>query len=107
MTKQDIVNAIEKRLALHAHEMLGTLRQDEYKADLFQLFVKSYWQAKRNPSADCITGDGLLKEIANIWCLDDSDDNRSKRELLQTFCAMWREWQFAWDHYVPNSSANE
>ena len=99
MTHDAIIERVAELLDQHHRGIRGALRQTEYLRDLFRLFADAYWQAKDNPSGPCITGDGLLDDIAERWQLDDSEDSERRRTLLRRFCSIWDEWQFAWDHY--------
>jgi hypothetical protein len=99
MNNDQIIDRVALYLEQHLNGTRGSLRQDEYRKDLLRLFASAYQNSKENPAGNCITGDGLLNDIAERWGLDESEQSKAKREILQCFCQMWREWQFAWDNY--------
>ena len=98
MTNDEIINSVasylENRLLIG-----GELGQAGYRHDVLRLFAAAYRNAKQNPSASCITSDGLLEDISERWMLNDSEESNRKLKLLKQLCDMWREWQFAWDNY--------
>ena len=99
MNKDEIIERVASYLEQHLNDTRGALRQDGYRHDFFRLFAQAYRNAKEDPSGNCITGDGLLEDIAERWMLDDSEQSQRKRDLLKRLCQMWDEWQFAWDNY--------
>jgi hypothetical protein len=93
MTKSEIVDRVMELLQQHKSGLRGSIHQDPYKHDFFELFAAAY-------------NAGMMKERSQIIlyadALSDAVVERAP-ELTETpvwdnLRQFWSEWTYAWDH---------
>ena len=93
MSREEILAQIEELLRQHKAGLRGSVRQDPYKSDFFQLFAAAFNGGlltvghPRYLSADALT------DILNNKAPELADD-----EAWQILHGCWQEWTYAWRH---------
>ena len=101
MIHDEIIRKIIDYLMQHFENIRGCIGQEPYKKDLFALFKiayeNDYFSINASPR---LTADNLRNIIS-----ERAGSNQELREIFETsellndFCKMWKEWQYALDNY--------
>ncbi len=99
MTQEEIIKALIVLLDGHLTGLRGSMQQEPYKGDFFELFA----QARRigyfePPSSPLLTADLQRDILVYRWFADDGQDDK-RQELLDQLLSAWREWRYALEHY--------
>lgn len=96
MTAPEIFRKIEEHLDMTHKQILGNMRQDPYRSDLFKLFAEAYRNRFFDEESEpLLTGDAILVKLERRWVAD----NEERRKLLWDFTTMWNDWRYAWDKH--------
>jgi hypothetical protein len=96
MTALEILNTIEKYINQEKdpHAPRGTMFQDPYKNDYFNLFKEAYqndyFDISSNPR---LTGDAIRDYFIERWA--EEMHGKQKLDLLNFLISMWDEWHYA------------
>jgi hypothetical protein len=92
MTKDEIVEGVIKLLRDHRSGMRGTIHQEPYTHDFFELFAKAYNAGMMSGSENVLYADALTSIVAaRAPELMEGPDWESLRQF-------WRDWTYAWNH---------
>ena len=92
MTKDELVNEIIKLLREHKAGRRGSIHQNSYKRDFFNLFAAAFNAGMMRP--------GSLKsarEEALIGALAVQEPELLDGPTWETLRQFWSEWTYAWD----------
>lgn len=105
MTRVELLSKVQKLLDGHLRRILGSMYQDPYKSDFFELFREDYVQGFSDVASHTrLTGDGLHDIMVERWIhpLQNPDLQKQAATHLETLTTMWQEWQYACDMWpVP------
>ncbi len=106
VTIMDYDEIIQKVLSLLALHIKGDayIGQEPYKGDFFKIFKEAYrggyCDLQRPRLGQLLTADALTDVINTRWESESDREEERKQKILGTLNTMWREWIYAWDHYV-------
>lgn len=96
MTAHEILNTIERYIDQRKDPQVprGTMFQDPYKKDYFNLFKEAYRNDYFNISSNPrLTGDAIRDYFIERWA--DEGNEKEKLDLLNFLISMWDEWHYA------------
>lgn len=99
MTAVEILNTIEKYINQEQDPQAprGTIFQDPYKMDYFNLFKEAYKNDYfDSDSSPRLTGDAIRDYFIVRWA--EEVNEKQKLDLLNLLISMWDEWHYALDN---------
>ncbi len=90
MTPTEIVEKLVQYVDQHEQNNRGSVHQDPYKSDFFNLFVEAHNSGfmgfDQNPR---LTADGIRDALPEHIAVGSP--------LVQQILGFWQEWTYAWD----------
>ena len=93
MKREDVLAKIETLLRQHNQDPSGSIHQDPYKNDLFQLFADAFNGGLLDPGNPGYLGAGALESV-----LGSRAPELLKHESWRNLRTFWNEWAYAWRH---------
>jgi len=98
MTAEEILKRVDDYLDQHADPQgaRGSIYQDPYKSDFFDLCLEAYVKGYFDPSSSPrLTGDAMSDRFNVRWMDLEKEHQKKKLTLLKKLTQMWDEWEYA------------
>ncbi|MFH1355933.1 MAG: hypothetical protein ABII18_02270 [bacterium] len=96
MRADEILEKINDYIDQHVSDVRGSIHQDPYKSDFFQLCLDAHLKGHFKPSSPaCLTGDAMRGSFHERWSALEPEFQEKKFDLLEQVISMWDEWSYA------------